>query len=242
MNERAADLAGALTEAARSVEASGSVPEMLAHIAAAALASIPGFEHVGISTVEKGGRIDTRASTDQVVHDLDDLQYSLGQGPCVDSLRTAHVVVAEDIRHDRRWPAYVERAVAEHGLRSQLALRLFLDDQGTLGSLNLYSCQHDAVDPEAESVAEVFAAYAAVALGHAREVDQLTRALESSRVIGIAMGLVMQRHGLSREHAFGFLAETSSHANVKLRRLAQQVVSEAEVGSRRRAGAPTGGD
>ena len=230
MNERAGDLAAALAEAARSAEAATSVPEMLAHIAAAALASVPGFEHVGISTIEKGGRIDTRAATDQVVHDLDDLQYSMGQGPCVDTLRTADVVVAENIRHDGRWPTYVERAVAEHGLRSQLALRLFLDDQGTLGSLNLYSCEHDEIDPEAESVAEGFAAYAAVALGHARQVDQLTRALESSRVIGIAIGLVMARHGLDRAEAFGFLAHASSRSNVRLRDLAGQIVSEAEAG------------
>lgn len=227
--DRVTDRAAALADAARSIETAHSLPEMLAHIAAAALTSIPGFEHVGISTIEKGGRIDTRASTDQVVHALDDLQYSLGQGPCVDALRNAHVVMAENIREDHRWPTYVERAVAEHGLRSQLALKLFLDEQGTIGSLNLYSCEHDEIDPAAESVAEVFAAHAAAALGHVRQVDQLTRALETSRVIGIAVGVVMERHHLDRQRAFAFLAQASAHGNVKLRDVAQQMVAGAEA-------------
>jgi hypothetical protein len=39
---------------------------------------------------------------------------------------------------DKRWPRHVPGAVAV-GLRAQLAVQLYLDDQGTLGALNLYS-------------------------------------------------------------------------------------------------------
>src|SRR4051812_40845021 len=53
-----------------------------------------------------------------------------------------HVVVAPRIHHDPRWPRDVPAAV-ELGLRSQLAVKLYLDDQGTLGGLNLYSTTSD---------------------------------------------------------------------------------------------------
>ena len=86
-----------------------------------------------------------------------------------------------------------------------MAVKLFLDDEGTLGCLNLYSTNSRDIDPEDEHVAEVFAAHAAVALGHAREVDQLHQALQSSRTIGTAIGIVMERYHLDRDRAFGFL-------------------------------------
>ena len=73
---------------------------------------------------------------------LDDLQYSLGEGPCVETLRAADIVVAPHIRHDQRWPRFVPAAV-EMGLRSQLAVRLYLDGEGTLGGINLYSTISD---------------------------------------------------------------------------------------------------
>lgn len=46
----------------------------------------------------------TRAVTGDLVWQLDRLQYALGEGPCVDTLRDAHVVVAARIRDDDRWP------------------------------------------------------------------------------------------------------------------------------------------
>jgi GAF domain-containing protein len=94
----------------------------------------------------------------------------------VDALRQAHVVVAPRTHHDQRWPSCVPAAV-ELGLRSQLAVRRYLDDQGTLGGLNLYSTTSDDVDPEAEGNAELFAAHAAIALGNARERENLNQAL-----------------------------------------------------------------
>jgi hypothetical protein len=60
--------------------------------------NLPGFEHVGISTVDRDGRIQTRAATDDLVNRLDDLQYGLDEGPCVDPLHEPDVVAAPSIR------------------------------------------------------------------------------------------------------------------------------------------------
>src|SRR5687767_3335339 len=96
-------IAQALTEASRMMNAPPSLDETLAAIARAALDTVPGFDHVGISITHRDGTIETRSATDQLVWDLDDLQYTLREGPCYDSIRGEGVTVVEDARHDQRW-------------------------------------------------------------------------------------------------------------------------------------------
>jgi AmiR/NasT family two-component response regulator len=61
----------------------------------------------------------------------------------------------------------------------------------------------------------------AVATAHA---DHLQHALASSRQIGMAMGILMERHRLTGEQAFDRLREMSQRRNVKLRDLAEQII------------------
>ena len=53
--------------------------------------------------------------------------------------------------------------------------------------------------------------------------DNLMRALESNREIGVAMGILMQRHHLTREQAFDVLRIASQDANRKLADIAAEV-------------------
>jgi GAF domain-containing protein len=224
-----ADIGDALAAAARSMNRRGSMDETLQAIVEAARVSLPSFEHVGISTTSRKGKVVTRAATTQQVWDLDALQYALGQGPCVDTLRGEPVVAAPRLRHDQRWPQYVPRAVKEHGLKAQLGLRLYLDEEGTVGGLNMYSTEHDEFAEEDLSIAELFATHAALAFGRAREVDNLTQALRSRTVIGQAIGLVMAQYGIGEDAAFAFLRRASSHGNIKLHDIAQDIVDEANA-------------
>jgi GAF domain-containing protein len=222
------DLASAITAAARTMHQPRSLAETLQTIAEVARNSIPGFDAVGISTVDRHGNAHTQAKTGDLVDTLDALQYSIGEGPCVDTLHGAEVVAAPSIRHDQRWPRYVPEAVTT-GLRSQLAVRLFLDDEGTVGGLNLYSTASDDIDPDAESIAELFAAHAAIALGTAKQRDELNQALTSRKVIGQALGLLMERFSIGEDAAFAFLVRASSTSNTKLRDIAQELVDQANA-------------
>jgi GAF domain-containing protein len=219
------DFAHAIAAAARSIHHTQNLEETLQAIAYVARDSVPGFDHVGISTVQRNGKVETRAATGHLVHELDDLQYSLNEGPCVETLRDAQVVVAPRIRHDQRWPRFVPSAV-RLGLRSQLAVRLYVDDEGVLGGLNLYSTTSDEIAAEAESVAELFAIHAAIALNNAHERETLNQALESRKVIGQAIGMIMERYEMSEDRAFAFLVRASSHSNLKLRDIAQELVNQ----------------
>jgi AmiR/NasT family two-component response regulator len=74
----------------------------------------------------------------------------------------------------------------------------------------------DAAEQLAEARNEL-----AAAMAHAAE---LQRALVSNRRIGMAMGILMERHRLTEEHAFDRLRDLSQRSNVKLRDVAEQVL------------------
>jgi GAF domain-containing protein len=220
------DHAAAIASAARTIHQERGLDDTLAAIARTARTSVPGIDHAGISIITAKGEIETRAGTDELVWELDRIQYSLGQGPCVTAMRGEPVVTVPRARHDQRWPDFMPRAVAL-GLRSQLAVRLFLDEEGTMGALNLYSTCQETISEDAVGVADLFAAHAAIALQRAQEVTQLNEALVSRKVIGQAIGLVMERYALDEDAAFAFLLRASSHGNVKLHDVAAELVRQA---------------
>jgi len=219
------DAGRAVAAAARTIHQSRSLSGTLQSIAEAARVSVPGFDQVGISVIHRDGKVETMAATDDLVTRLDEIQYELGEGPCVETLRDAQIVAAPHVRHDQRWPRYVLRA-AELGLKAQLAVELYLDDEGTIGGLNLYSTASEGLHPDAESTADLFAAHAAIALGHARERESLNEALHSRKTIGQAIGILMERYQMNEDRAFAFLVRASSHSNIKVRDIAQELVDQ----------------
>jgi GAF domain-containing protein len=184
--------------------------------------SLPEFGHVSISVKNRQGTFETEAGTDQLAWELDGVQYDLGEGPCVQAVEDEPVVVVEHLRHEQRWPRYVPAAL-ERGVRSQVAVRLFTDNQHIAG-LNLYSTERDDVDVSSAETARLFATHAAITLGHAQQEDQLTQALQTRKTIGQAIGILMERYRIDADRAFQFLIRASSTSNVKLRDVAEEVV------------------
>jgi GAF domain-containing protein len=213
----------AMAAAAESADDPRSVEETLATIVETARVSLPGFEHIGVSTVDGQGYPTTRGATSQLVLELDALQYGLWEGPCVDTLRSASVVEAPNIQRDPRWPRFVA-AATPLGLRSQLAVRLYLDGEGTVGGLNIYSTTSDDVDPEAVSVAILLATYGAVALGKAETTEDLLERLGAQAVISQAIQLLMAKYGVGEDRAFGILVRGSSHSQRTVRAVAAAIV------------------
>ena len=226
-------MAAALTEAARTIHGPRSLTETLDTIVQTAVMALPAFDHAGVSITHRDGQIETVAGTDPLVWELDSLQYELDEGPCLDSLRTDPVVLVENAAQEHRWANYIPKALSS-GLRAQLGLRLYIQDE-TLGGLNLYSTRADQVDPESRELAELFATHAAIALGRARHEDRLNQAIASRKVIGQAVGIIMERYQLPEDRAFQYLIRTSQSKNVKLRAVAQEIADEARSKYARRA-------
>jgi hypothetical protein len=77
-------------------------------------------------------------TTDEVSHLIEELQYTLGEGPCLDACQQDRVVAEPDLADPvtRRWPAFTPPAL-QAGVRAIFGFPLRV---GTahLGALNLY--------------------------------------------------------------------------------------------------------
>jgi hypothetical protein len=222
----APDYTTALAQAARTINQPRSVEETLEAIAHAARNSIPGFDEVGVSLMHSNGQVETKAATGELVWRLDALQYDMNEGPCVSSLHEEPIIVADHITESQRWPRYISKA-SQMGLKAQMALRLYVDGDGTIGGINLYSTTTTVIEEHAPSLAHVFAAQAAVALGRSQEHHHLNEALRSRQKIGEAIGVLIERYRIDEQAAFNFLARLSQSTNTKLRDVAVRVVDDA---------------
>ena len=219
------DLATLLSEAARSWEAEGSVEDTLQAIALSAVDTVPGADYAGVSLVQRPRTITTPAATDDLVRDVDAVQSSLGEGPCVDAVWERRTVRADDLCADSRWPLFGPRAAAL-GVRSMLAFRLFTEE-ANWGALNLYSRRPYAFGEGAEFVGQLFASHASIALAGSQEIAQLNEALATRDLIGLAKGILVERHKISPEAAFGMLVATSHSSKMKLAEVAAWLVRAA---------------
>lgn len=224
-----AALAAAFTEL-RARAAVGAHDDALNGLVDVALARVPGTRWASI-TVQQADGFRTAVWTDERALAADRIQYELGSGPCVDASADDTVYHPDDLRTDPRWPDFGRRVVDELGMRSMLAVRLANDGGALRGALNLYSDQPAAFDGQSQTMALLLATHASAVLETARQTDRsdnLERALETSREIGIGIGVLMTLHKIPREAAFDLLRIASQSTHRKLRDLAVEV---AETGA-----------
>jgi GAF domain-containing protein len=202
------------------------VEETLQGITAAVVAATPSLDHASISITAKDGKIETLAPTDDVALRSDQLQYELGEGPCIAAVLSESVVQVDDVSTDPRWPAYGPRAAREIGIGSQLAFQ-FVAEPHARGGFNLYSDRPHSISAEDRGLAMMFANIAAAALGWSRQDANMSKALESRNVIGQAVGIILERYRLDSDRAFAFLVRTSQASNIKLHQVATGIVAEA---------------
>jgi GAF domain-containing protein len=104
-----------------------------------------------------------------------------------------------------------------------LCVPLWIDERG-LGALSLYADQTAAFSEPHERVTVLLATFAALALAEAQRADQMHDALSNRDVIGQAKGVLMERHGVTAEAAFGVLSRVSQAENLKLTEIARRFV------------------
>ena len=173
------------------------------------------------------GSFRTLAATDDAARDGDALQYALGSGPCVDAVVEQSVFAPIDLLSDRRWPVFGRRAATELGFRSMLSCRLLTDAPDSIYGLNVYGRQVHAFDRQAVLFGLLVGTYAlSVVFSSATNTTilNLTKALETNRQIGMAVGIVMATYRLTPERSFELLRLASMNRNQKLRDIAEAVV------------------
>ncbi|HMG64268.1 MAG TPA: GAF and ANTAR domain-containing protein [Streptosporangiaceae bacterium] len=181
-------------------------------------------------TLRRGTQHDTVACSDELAGRVNGLQYSLGEGPCLTALADGRPAHSADLTAEPRWPRFGQAAVA-CGIQSALSLPLVAQDQ-VIGALNLYARERAAFGPTQTRLAESFAesAAGALALGqrlvsYASLTNQLRASLSSRAVIDQAVGIIMGQERWTQDRAFAALRAASQNRNVKLRVLAEEIVT-----------------
>jgi hypothetical protein len=225
-----AGLAGEFARLAKTLFDAQTVSGVLHRVVDAARGLAPGADLVSITIRTSGGHFTTPVYTDPLALELDRLQYTTDEGPCVEATRTPGygMTSSTDLGAGIEWARFGP-AAARNGAHSVLAVGLFPDpDDATprLGALNFYSRKRHGLDSVDQAIALLLASHACIALTatqatHATEAAQLEAsqlrvALRSRDVVGQAKGILMERRGLNDEEAFDFLRRASQALNVKL--------------------------
>lgn len=217
-----------LAAAARDMQDEDSSKQAMERAVALATQILPGCDAAGVCVVYSGQRVDTHATSNNALAEVDSLQHTLKEGPCQDALRQSETVQSDDLSTDERWPKWGPEVADRLGLFSIVSYRLF-STESTLGALNLYGKSKAAFTADDVQDGFALAAHVGVALAGAQEVENLEKALAGRTVIGQATGILMERFDLTPDRAFGLLSKISQNKNLKLRPLAEHIVQTRAV-------------
>ena len=208
-----------------------SLEDLLTEVATFAVQAIPGADGAGLTLIEED-RADTIVKSAPFVREIDDIQYGLGEGPCISAAAQGEPMRSGSLGGDPRWPRFGPRA-GRLGVHSVLSLPLISADQ-VVGAMSVYAHAKDAFDSRAEHLGQLYAVPAAIAVQNAQVLAQTQRlagrlqsVLTNRAVIDQAIGILMSRSGESQDEAFSRLRLLSQREHVKVAVVAEGIVREA---------------
>jgi GAF domain-containing protein len=217
-----------LVELQASLLETNTLYDFLDRLAQLTAQTLPEGSSCGV-TVCQDSRVVTLAASDEQARRIDQLQYDLDEGPCLDTVATGKPHYIANTLSEARWPSFCP-AVHEQGVQSCLGLPLTVPS-GVVGGYNFYSTRRDAFAEGTRGQLELFAANAAGAVSVAVKLadqiqmsDDLHGALASRAVIDQATGIIMAQQRCSAAAAFDVLRRASQNRNIKLRELAAELV------------------
>ena len=207
-------------------EASTHAVHQLAQVARDLIDSAAG---AGVTLLEAEGQEMTTAVTDRLVEAVDELQYEVGEGPCLSAWATGAVQRIDDTATDTHWPGW-SAAALELGVRSMLSTPLVVRGE-TLGALKVCATTAHAFTVEDEHMLGLLAGAAATLLsaGQVSEAPQrlstaLQGALSDRQSVDMAVGVLMERRDLSEDRARVLLLDTARADPRPLVEIARQVL------------------
>ncbi|RSN54356.1 response regulator [Amycolatopsis sp. WAC 04182] len=161
-----------------------------------------GASATGVLLTRPGGGLDVVAASDGKARFLESLQTDIDQGPCVDSIAKATVIISSDLAKDStRWPEFVPAALAA-GVRAAVAIPLRLDGRA-VGGFNLLYDTEVAPERWQLELAQVVSDLAVLALVQERGGRRSDRFLEATVTalndraqLGQAVGVVAGTLGI----------------------------------------------
>lgn len=176
---------------------------------------------VGISVLSKGSDPITVAASSDASVLLEELQFTMGEGPCIDAFSSRSPVLVPDlsVTGATTWPGYAP-AAHKHGVRAVFAFPLQVG-AARLGALDVYRDQTGSMSRETLSLALTFAEVAMEGLldggAGSRVAADMIDDFEGSRFeVHQAQGMAMFQLGVGAEEA---LARLRAYAFAHDRRL-----------------------
>lgn len=214
-----------------SLASTADLETFLGEVARLAARSVEPTASCGIIASSDGHPV-TVVTSDSRAALVDEQQYSAGDGPCLQAMRTGVLVKVPDQDSDVRWPGY-RVAALELGVKCVLSVPLWVD--GTpRGAMGLFGLDHPRTFGASQvRRAEMFAAEASAALAlwlrHRAQnelTEQLEQALTARSAIDQAIGLLMGVQRCNADTAFDILREHSQNNNRKVREVAAELVQQ----------------
>ena len=204
--DRDAQLADVLAEFARTMVTDFPIDAILDHLVERIVHVLP-ITAAGVTLMTKTSNPRFIAASNDSALALEQLQSSLGNGPCVMAYESGEAVVVTDIANDERFPDFSPRA-ADVGLVGAFAFPLRHND-GRLGALDLFRDEAGPLDEwamsAAQTLADVAAAYLVNAQGRQEGIES-TEVLRNSTLHDPLTGLpnrvmLQERLGHAAERA-----------------------------------------
>lgn len=183
---------------------------------------------VGLALMSDAGPAGTVAATDGGAQRVEELQFTFGEGPCVDASTTGRPVLVPDLADPQslRWPEFVPAARAA-GLRAVFALPLQVGGI-RLGVLDLYRETEGMLPSEQLAEALSFADAATLLLLHLQAEDcgsaSRLAVLDDRAEVHQATGVVSVRAGVSLGQALLLLRARAYRDGRPLGELARDVI------------------
>jgi GAF domain-containing protein len=195
--------------------------------------SMLGMSGAGIGMVTESGNRGSVCTTDEVAARIEELQFTLGEGPCVDAVLSGMPVLIADLSEQadfaaERWPAFMEGARAA-GVRGVYAFPLRIGAI-TVGALDLYCDEPGDLDAFQLRALLMAADAAALALLHLDTTDDNAFADDPDAgttyqlQVHQATGMVQVQLGVTTEEAFLMLRARAFSLGRPLASVATDVV------------------
>lgn len=186
---------------------SGSIEQLLTAVAGFALQAVPGADGAGI-TMLQAGEPDTVVASEPFVQDVDDIQYRLGEEPCISAAATSRTTMS----------GALSMSAASGPNSATIRPRTAAQRLGELFAGPAAVAIHNArVLDQAQ-----------------RGTARLERALTTRATIDRAVGIIMSRAGASADEAFVRLRIMSQHEHIKLSVVAARLLDDAARRARER--------
>jgi hypothetical protein len=204
---------------------------LLQRLCSAVVRALPA-SGAGVTVMTDAGARGVAVASDEASERIDELQLTLGEGPCMDAFSFRRPVLEADLERGgmNRWPAYAAAAHRE-GVRAVFAFPLQIG-AARLGVLDVYREHAGSLSAEAIAQALTFADVATEMLLDGQEHAEpgridlgLDEAMEYRFEVLQAQGMAMVQLGVSLGDALARMRAYAFAQDLSLSRVARDVVT-----------------